>query len=371
MKFSRVPGLQLQSGVAAIVLLSTLGISLLPFSSQAGVMRTPTPVAQSANPQVKLDRLPARIANAVLRTYARQMQVPVRTLRVAAASRETWTDSCLGLQKPDELCAAVVTNGWRVEVSDGTQTAFYRTDATGKTIVKEEIDHGGSLPQAIAQKVLMTTARESGVSVRYLKIAAARSMVWDGCLGVAGANQVCTRIGIPGWQVVVSSPQQYWVYHLNQTASEMKLNPTTSGRGTIVPTFWEPDSEGLGDRGDDNIVFQSITSGGFAGITYKTVLQKDGQVVQMTLRGNAGSSPKVIRRLSSLQVQQFMQTLQQQEFGDFVGFNYPVANAADYFTIALMLPGGNRGVQYADIIHNQTPTKLQQTIAAWNRIIQP
>jgi hypothetical protein len=264
-----------------------------------------------------------------------------------------------------------MTNGWRVEVSDGTQRWFYRTDATGQTIAQEDMDHVGTLPQAIAQKVLMTAARESGVSVRYLKIAVTRSMVWDGCLGVAGANQACTMIAIPGWQVIVTGPQQYWVYHLNQTAAQIKLNPTTSGKGTIVPTFWEPDSQWLGNRGNDAIVFQSITSGGFAGVTYKTVLQKDGQVVRLNMRGNAVSSPTVIRRLSAQQVQQFIQTLQQQEFGDFIGFNYPVANAADYFTIALMLPGGNQGVQYADIVQDQTPTKLQRTIAAWNRITQP
>lgn len=371
MKAYIVPGSHWKSKVSAIALLSTLAISALPLSSQAEGVLTSTRLAQQVNPPVKLDRLPPRIANAVLRTHARELQVPVRTLRVAAASRETWTDGCLGLQKPDETCAAVMTNGWRLEVSDGTQSWFYRTDNTAQRIVKESVDNVDTLPQAIAQRVLMTAARESGVSVRQLKIAATRSMIWDGCLGVAGANQACTRIGIPGWQVIVSSPQQYWVYHLNQTAAQIKLNPTTSGRGSIIPSFWEPDPQWLGNSGNDDIVFQSITSGGFAGLTYKTVLQKDGQVMRFSMRGNAASSPTVIRRLSSQQVQQFIQTLQQQEFGDFIGFNYPVTNAADYFTIALMLPGGNRGVQYADIVQEQTPSKLQQTIAAWNRITQP
>lgn len=371
MKSCIISGSRLKSRVSAIALLSTLAISALPFSSQAEGAFTSSRLAQQPNPPVKLDRLPPRIAHAVLRAHARQMQVPVRSLQVAAASRETWTDSCLGVQKPYETCAVVMTNGWRIEVSDGTQSWFYRTDATGTTIVKEDVDNVGTLPQAIAQKVLMTAAKASGVSVRQLKIATTRSMVWDGCLGVAGANQACTMIGIPGWQVVVSSPEQYWVYHLNQTASQIKLNPTTSGKGSIIPTFWEPDPQWLGNSGNDDVIFQSITSGGFAGLTYKTVLQKDGQVVRISMRGNTASTPTVIRRLSSQQVQQFMQTLQQQEFGDFIGFNYPVTNAADYFTIALMLPGGNQAVQYADIVQDQTPTKLQQTIAAWNRLTQP
>ncbi|MBD2020211.1 hypothetical protein H6F43_08435, partial [Leptolyngbya sp. FACHB-36] len=53
------------------------------------------------------------------------------------------------------------------------------------------------------------------------------------------------------------------------------------------------------------------------------------------------------------------------------GFNYPSTIGADYFTIALMVPSQGQGVQYVDMVQDQTPAKLQQVIQAWNRITNP
>ncbi len=176
-------------------------------------------------------------------------------------------------------------------------------------------------------------------------------------------------IAIPGWQVIIAAPQQYWVYHTNQTASQIKMNPTTSGRGTLVPTFWQPEAGWLPGGSAKDVLFQSLTTGGFAGMNYKTILLKDGRVLRVNLRGDATTSPTLIRKLSPQQVQKFIQTLQQNEFEDFLGFDYPAnRGAADYFTIALIDSSGLRAVRYADIVQNEAPKRLQQIIRAWNRI---
>jgi hypothetical protein len=178
---------------------------------------------------------------------------------------------------------------------------------------------------------------------------------------------MCSMMGIPGWQVIVAGPQQYWVYHLNRTVTQVKRNPTTSGRGNVVPTFWYPDPS-IVPSNSGEIIFQSVKSGGIAGKAYKTLLRKDGQVLQIELGQQPQKVPTLIRQLTPKQMQEFTKLLQQNEFEDFLGFNYSPTSGADYYTIALMSPWAGRGTQYADMVQDETPAKLQQIIQAWNRI---
>jgi hypothetical protein len=216
---------------------------------------------------------------------------------------------------------------------------------------------------------LAIAAKDMGVPVNQLKLAAARAHGWDGCLGVADPTTGCTMILIPGWQVIVTAPQQYGVYHLNQNATAIKRNPTTSSKGTLVPTFLQPGSSTDGSNTGD-VIFQSMTSGGIAGLAYKTLLMKDGKVMRIDLRQQT-AAPMLLRQLTAQEVQAFVETLQQNEFSDFLGFNYAPSRGADYFTIALTAPGNTHGIQYVDIVQDQTPPKLQQIIQAWKRITSP
>jgi heat shock protein HslJ len=45
-----------------------------------------------------------------------------------------WSDSCLGLGGPAEICAAVITPGWRVDFSVNGAPVEVRTDASGEVI---------------------------------------------------------------------------------------------------------------------------------------------------------------------------------------------------------------------------------------------
>ncbi|XGV94452.1 MAG: hypothetical protein ACAF41_17050 [Leptolyngbya sp. BL-A-14] len=362
----------LKPGVATIALLGFLTVGMQSLNAM--------PVKAEANPSVPtlkgepstqrpsaLTRLSGSVRTAVLQAHAREFNIPINKLRMVSFSQETWSDGCLGLGKPEESCLASLVDGWRVEVGHGADRWFYRTDRTGSNLRMENGDTVGSLPKAVERKVLAVAAKDMGVPVKQLKLAAARSRTWDGCLGVAGPQTMCTMIGIPGWQVIVSGPQQYGVYHLNQTATAIKRNPTTSGKGTLVPSFWQPDSN-TGGSTTGEIIFQSTTSGGIAGQSSKTLLMKDGKVMRVDLRKQPPVPPTLIRQLSPAQVQAFVQLLQQNEFSDFLGFNYAVTGGADFFTIALMTPGGDQGTQYADMIQDETPPKLQRIIQAWNRL---
>lgn len=368
----------LQSGIALLSLMGVLTTGMAASSTSATQPQakpTTTTVVRQVGQQLAKQpaiptRLPNQISQAVLQAHARQLGVPIRQLRIVSFSQESWSDTCLGLGRPEEGCGLATVNGWRVEVGQGTSRWFYRTDNTGQSLRMEEADNVGSIPSDVGRKVLDKAARDTGLSIEQLRIVAGRSQLWDGCLGVAGPNQPCTMIGIPGWQVIVAGPQQYWVYHLNQQGTLIKRNLTTSGKGTVVPSFWQLDAALVG-KPSGEILFESVTSGGIAGVSYKTVLRRDGRVLRTDLRSPTPKAPTLVRRLTAKQVQTFVQTLQQNEFEDFLGFDYSSTNGADYFAIALIAPNRQQGTQYIDIAQDQTPPKLQRIIQAWNRIATP
>ena len=57
---------------------------------------------------------------------------------LASAERTEWPDSCLGLARPDEVCAQVITPGYRVAVSRGGEELEYHTDLHGGTRLVQE-----------------------------------------------------------------------------------------------------------------------------------------------------------------------------------------------------------------------------------------
>lgn len=67
-----------------------------------------------------------------------ELQMPVDEIEIVSFSEEEWTDSCLGLGTAEEICAQVITPGWRVVLDvDGTEYIF-RTDISADIIRREQ-----------------------------------------------------------------------------------------------------------------------------------------------------------------------------------------------------------------------------------------
>jgi hypothetical protein len=84
---------------------------------------------------------PQPIGAAVLQAAAVESGLPLAQLTVEKAKAKTWSDGCLGLATPDQMCAAVLVRGWEVTVAHQRQEWVYRTSATGQKIV---LDPAGS-----------------------------------------------------------------------------------------------------------------------------------------------------------------------------------------------------------------------------------
>ncbi|MEH2154334.1 hypothetical protein [Nostoc sp.] len=319
---------------------------------------------------LKSNRLPRPVANAVLQDLARRQGILTRQLQIIDYHQQNWRNGCLELPQPDELCTEALVPGWRIVVSNGKENWIYHTNNNGRSLRLASANTPsdnlpGKLPASVKNAVLQAASRRLQQPISQLTIIEAQQQTWrDSCLELASADEFCTQALVSGWRVVVGAVDQTLVYHTNQTGSALRLNQKAN-ENTLAPVQI-PVSE-LPPPLDRDIVFRQISSGGFTGRTYETVLLKDGRLIRVRI-GDANDSERSIRRVSVQQVQQFVRLLQRSRFSKFQNLSYPApSGAADYITYTLTSQEGT--VQYNDISQNNLPKNLQTAVKAWNQIV--
>lgn len=99
---------------------------------------------------------------------------------------------------------------------------------SGSLIAKEDESTGDDiklLPQSVTDTIFKEVSQKSGIENSKLRIVKVERETWsDGCLGLAGANTMCTQAMVPGWRVIVGSGEQRWVYRANASGSLVKLD---------------------------------------------------------------------------------------------------------------------------------------------------
>ncbi|MBD2612049.1 hypothetical protein H6G94_12300 [Nostoc punctiforme FACHB-252] len=313
----------------------------------------------------KSNRLPRPVANAVLQDLASREGISTRELKITNYNQRTWSNGCLELPQPDEGCTEALVSGWRVVVSNGRENWIYHTDSNGRTLrLASANTPSDQLPASIKNAVLQAASKRLQQPISQLTIVESQQQTWrNGCLELANPDEFCTQALVPGWRVVVSGRQQTLVYHTNQTGSVVRLNQKPN-QSTLTPVTI-PVSE-LPPPLDRDVVFRQISSGGFAGTTYETVLLRNGQLIRVRI-GDANDSERSVRRVSVQQVRQFLRSLEHYKFTQFRNLSYPApGGAADYITYTLT--SQKNTVQYNDISQNNLPSNLQVVIKAWNQI---
>jgi len=282
----------------------------------------------------KSNRLPRPVANAVLQDLASREGISTRELKITNYNQQTWSNGCLELPQPDEGCTEALVSGWRVVVSNGRENWIYHTDSNGRSLrLASANTPSDKLPTSIKNAVLQAASKRLQQPISQLTIVESQQQTWrNGCLELANPDEFCTQALVPGWRVVVSGRQQTLVYHTNQTGSVVRLNQKPN-QSTLTPVTI-PVSE-LPPPLDRDVVFRQISSGGFAGTTYETVLLRNGQLIRVRI-GDANDSERSVRRVSVQQVRQFLRSLERYKFTQFRNLSYPApGGAADYFTYTL------------------------------------
>ncbi len=316
--------------------------------------------------------LPDYVKDSVLKAAAERLNIPESKLIIMQSKQQTWNDGCLELGGDDEVCTEVLILGWRVIVGAPEQSLVYHSNYTGSVVrLNEEASEISqkpkiNLPKNIVQQVLNTASLESKLPVDKLQIVEVTKQKWsDACLGIDEPKTGCASVTVPGWKVTVSDGKQHRVYRVGQVVS-IKYDKDASeiSDGKAISPVEIPTSE-LPPPLDKGMVFRQISSGGFAGLSYQTVLLNDGRLIR-TPMGDNNDSSRTVKRIPSRELRQFQQLLRQQE-KEFQNLNYPAStSAADYTVYTLTSNKGS--VRYNDISQQNLPQNLRSVIQLWNEI---
>lgn len=86
-----------------------------------------TPTPENGDTSV----LPPEVVLAAQQWLANELGVQVEEIEILRTEQVEWPDACLGLGGPDEVCAQVITPGWRAIFLVNGQEYEVRTDETG------------------------------------------------------------------------------------------------------------------------------------------------------------------------------------------------------------------------------------------------
>ncbi|MCC5640566.1 hypothetical protein LC593_33000 [Nostoc sp. CHAB 5844] len=341
------------------------GLTLIKSATANPTNFSPATTNEVYPDKAKPNRLPPSVANAVLKDLASRVGISTKELQVIDYSQKTWRNGCLELPQANEFCTQALVPGWRVVVSNGRQKWIYHTNNNGRSLRLASANNSSQkqLPQKVRNAILQQAQEVSGLSARSLSILDFKATDWaDGCDRPTFPNP-CDPILVSGWQVTVGAANQRWVFLSDNDGSRVKLAKDENSANTAksVPI---PKNE-LPPPIDQGVVFRQISSGGFAGRTYETVLRNDGTLIRVRI-GDANDSERSVRKISRQQVQQFQQLLKRTR-REFRNLSYPApSGAADYITYTLTSRQGT--VRYNDISQNNLPQNLQVVINAWSEI---
>jgi hypothetical protein len=126
-----------------------------------------------------------------------------------------WPSACLGAEEPDEMCAEVVTPGYRVELEHDGRVYIMHTNAE-MTIGRL----GGPVELVVALKVRQVAAQEMNTALETVRLIESRAVEWsDSCLGIDKAGVACLAVITPGYRVEVEVGRLNLEYHTNREAS--------------------------------------------------------------------------------------------------------------------------------------------------------
>ncbi len=223
-------------------------------------------------------------------------------------------------------------------------------------------------PNVVTRRVKQAIAKQFKVPTRALKVVATEARTWNGCFGLPAPNRMCTAIAIEGYQVIVEGQQRRWVYHTNANGSQLAFNEAASliKPSQIAAQFIEQDEIIAPDQ---DVVYQAIDSGGFAGRTVITRLLNNGVISQQQVGPTIRSRPVVLKQIKPQQVEAFLEQVRQTRFNHLNRLSYsPVRQGADFITTQVTSEGSV--TQYVDYIQAELPSALQQTIKVWQTLLK-
>ncbi|MDZ8054805.1 MAG: hypothetical protein RMX68_008700 [Aulosira sp. ZfuVER01] len=373
--------------------------------------------------QTNSQKLPQNVRDGVLRQASQVSGLPISALNIVAYKQKKFSRGCDSSTFPN-ACDQILVSGWEVFVRSTNRISpwVFLSDESGSQIQLANRDRpnrnpgnltpvsipSNELPPSLDRNVVFRQISSGGLAGTTYETV----LLNDGSLirvRIGDANDSQRRV----WQVSPQQVQQfqqllastrfaqfknlnypapsgaadYITYTLTSPEGTVKYNNISqaqlpSNLRTVVKAWNQLRSSSSSNRNtgsavpipanempsplDRDVVFRQISSGGFIGRTYETVLLNDGRLIRVRI-GDANDSERSVRRISSQQVQQFEKLVERSRFGEFNNLSYPAPQgSADYITYTLTSKEGT--VRYNDISQKNLPNSLLQVVKAWNQI---
>lgn len=69
---------------------------------------------------------------------AKELKIDEKLITVTEIKPANWSDGCLGLSTPDEICSQAIIAGYKITLTAATKTYIYRTNSDGTSLRREK-----------------------------------------------------------------------------------------------------------------------------------------------------------------------------------------------------------------------------------------
>ncbi len=158
---------------------------------------------------------------------AAELGVALGDVQVVSVEAAEFSDSCLGLGGPDELCAQVITPGWVILADVSGQTYEVHTDQTGQQVrVASDTPEGNAQADTAAAAAQEFLSAELGVALGDVQVVSVEPAEFsDSCLGYGGPDESCLQAITPGWIVMLDINGEAYEAHTDETGQQVRLAP--------------------------------------------------------------------------------------------------------------------------------------------------
>lgn len=153
------------------------------------------------------------VVKTALQKVSETLNKPQEVLKVMKVERKEWTNACLDLPHPDEACAEMIINGYRIHVTVEGKPIFIHTNQDGSAVRIA----GENEMEDISEKAKNYLAEELSIPPEEVNIIEVQEVEWpDSCLGVTQPNQMCLQVITPGYRLVVQAQGKQIILHTDR-----------------------------------------------------------------------------------------------------------------------------------------------------------
>lgn len=165
---------------------------------------------------------------AVQEFLAAQLGVALGDVQVVSAQKTEFSDGCLGLGGPEEMCLQAITPGWLVMVTVNGQPYEAHTDEAGTQVrIAPEGSSDPSDPDAATAAAITALAQQLGVAESDIEVTWLEGADYtDSCLGLGQPDESCAQVITLGWLMRLTAASQTYEVHTDGTGQIVRIAPS-------------------------------------------------------------------------------------------------------------------------------------------------